>query len=80
MYKVLIQFTDGEHGTAWPLDKGGFAYAVGDVYPKDGFKPTEEHLSYLLGCENRFGKPVIEMTVPPTKPKAKKIKAEDTKE
>lgn len=60
MYKVVKAFTDGENGRAWPPDKGGFPYGVGDVYPKEGFEPSGEHISYLLGTGNNFGVPVIE--------------------
>ncbi len=45
MYEVIKAFADGENGV---LLKGGYTYAVGDNYPKNGFHATQEHTGYLL--------------------------------
>lgn len=58
MYRVLTAFVDGENGKAWPPDKGGHSYAVGDTYPKGGFEPSESHIAYLLSG-GLWKKPVI---------------------
>jgi len=52
-YKVLVSFSD---------DKDSFsAYIAGrDIYPREGYEPSEKRLEYLLGSENNFKRPVIE--------------------
>ena len=52
MYKALEYFTDN-------LDKG-YAYNVGDVYPREGYTPTEERIEELAGTDNARRRPVIE--------------------
>lgn len=52
-YKVLVSFSD---------DKDNFSvYIAGrDIYPREGYKPSEKRVEYLLGSENNFKRPVIE--------------------
>ena len=52
-YKVLVSFSD---------DKDSFSvYIAGrDIYPREGYKPSEKRVEYLLGDENNFKRPVIE--------------------
>lgn len=52
MYKVLIKFRDD-------TDKNHI-YNSGDVYPRDGAKPTKKRIDYLLSNKTSFKKPVIE--------------------
>lgn len=51
MYKVLISFAD--------LKDGKYIYEKGDVYPHEGYKPTEDRITELSGNENAFGQPII---------------------
>lgn len=84
MYKAIEYFTDN-------LDNG-FAYNVGDVYPREGYTPTEERIQELATADNVRRRPVIaeeaetvaEVTEEPAeeeapeevKPKRKRKKAE----
>ena len=52
MYKAIVEFYD--------LTDGSYKYSVGDVFPHAGFNVSEERIAFLLGNENRLGKPVIE--------------------
>lgn len=63
MYKVSIKFKD-------KLDNFHL-YNVGDVYPRDGYTPTEKRIEYLKVKHNGFNKPFIEEV------KQKKKKKED---
>lgn len=74
MYKAIVEFYD--------LTDGGRKYSVGDEYPRAGFKVTDERIAFLLGNENKLGKPVIEKTGKPEKvEKSEKVeKPELTKE
>lgn len=51
MYKAAEYFTDN-------LDNG-FAYNVGDVYPREGYTPTEERIQELATADNVRRRPVI---------------------
>lgn len=50
-YEVLISFTDS-------ADKNK-VYWTGDIYPRDGYKPSEDRIAYLSGDKNAFKAPVI---------------------
>ena len=52
MFQAIEYFTDN-------LDKG-YAYNVGDVYPREGYTPTEERIEELAGTDNARRRPVIE--------------------
>jgi hypothetical protein len=52
MYKAIINFTD--------LQDNGRAYKAGDVYPREGYTPTNKRIEELAGTANRLSKPVIE--------------------
>nr|WP_300210100.1 hypothetical protein [uncultured Anaerostipes sp.] len=62
MYKVTEYFVD--------LQDKDHPYHVGDVFPMDGMKVTEERLEELAGTENKRGIPLIEL--------AEESKAEST--
>lgn len=51
MYEAIEYFTDN-------LDKG-YAYNVGDVYPREGYTPTEDRIEELAGTDNARRRPVI---------------------
>lgn len=56
-YDVLTSFSD-DHDKA--AQAGDNVYWAGkDLYPRDGYEPTAERLTYLQGSKNKFGKPVI---------------------
>lgn len=51
-YEVLISFTDPEDGMT--------VYQAGkDRYPRPGYTPTEERLTYLQSDKNKFKQPVV---------------------
>ena len=52
MYKAIVEFYD--------LTDGGRKYSVGDTFPRADFVVPEERIAYLLGNDNKLGKPVIE--------------------
>lgn len=52
MYKAIVEFYD--------LTDGGRKYSVGDTFPRADFAVSDERIAYLLGNNNKLGKPVIE--------------------
>ena len=64
MYKVILRFAD--------LQDSSHVYEVGDAYPREGVKPTQERISELLGASNKIGAPLIEKVVEKKPAKAKK--------
>lgn len=64
MYKVIKFFTD--------LQDNGFAYNVGDIFPREGVTVTEDRLKELSGSDNKQGKPLIEKVEETPKKAAKK--------
>jgi hypothetical protein len=64
VYKVINYFTD--------LQDNGFAYNVGDTYPRNGLKVSPERIAELSGSNNKQGKPLIEEVKEPPKKKATK--------
>lgn len=52
MYKVIKFFHD--------LQDNKHAYNVGDVYPREGVKPTDDRIAELSGKDNLQGCPLIE--------------------
>lgn len=53
MCKVIKKFTD--------LQDGNHVYNVGDVYPREGYTPSEERIAELASDKNRQGTPLIEV-------------------
>lgn len=51
MYKAIEYFTD--------LQDNNFEYKVGDVYPREGYTPTDERIKELAGKKNLRGRAVI---------------------
>ncbi len=56
MYRVIRFFTD--------LHDGDHPYNVGDPFPRQGVKVTEERLAELSGSSNKQGTPLIEKFEP----------------
>lgn len=54
MYTACESFTDVTAGRR-------VGYIPGDVYPKAGVYPDEEHIEYLLSDDTSFGHPVIQL-------------------
>lgn len=52
MYKVIKYFTD--------LKDGRHAYNVGDTYPRQGVKASDERIAELSGKNNLQKEPLIE--------------------
>lgn len=50
-YRVIEYFTD--------LQDKNFAYNSGDIYPRKGYKPTEERIQALLSDNNVRKRPII---------------------
>lgn len=53
MYKVIKFFHD--------LQDKNHEYNVGDIYPREGLKPTPERIAELSGSENKQKTPLIEV-------------------
>lgn len=51
MYKVIKLFAD--------LQDNEHIYNVGDTFPRDGIKVTDERIAELSGCDNKRGVPLI---------------------
>lgn len=56
MYRVIRFFTD--------LHDGDHPYNVGDPFPRQGVKVTEERIAELSGSSNKQGTPLIEKFEP----------------
>lgn len=75
-YEVIEYFTD--------LQDNNFAYNTGDVYPRDGYKPTAERIEALSSNKNVRKHPIIKAVaeaetvaeVTEEKPKRRRKKAE----
>ncbi|MGN0378533.1 MAG: hypothetical protein ACI4EU_02985 [Butyrivibrio sp.] len=55
-YTVINFFTD--------LQDFNHPYSVGDTFPREGMKATEERIKELSGSKNRQGKPLIKADRP----------------
>lgn len=52
MYKAIRYFED--------LKDDSHVYRTGDVYPRDGYKPTKARITELSTDKNRRNKPLIQ--------------------
>lgn len=68
MYKVVKLFHD--------LKDNCHEYKVGDIFPRDGLKVTDERIAELSGCDNKQGVPLIAEEGEKT-PNFDKMKVED---
>ena len=64
--RVIKKFTD--------LQDGNHVYNVGDVYPREGYTPSEERIAELASDKNKQGTPLIEV------PASAEVEAEETVE
>lgn len=51
--QVIKKFTD--------LQDNNHVYNVGDVYPREGYTPSEERIAELASDKNKQGTPLIEV-------------------
>lgn len=66
MYKVLHDF--------YERFDDRFLYKAGDVYPREGFEPTEERLKELTGKSNKYKQAFIKKEkAAPAKPVEEKV-------
>lgn len=61
MYKVIKFFHDLEDKKETKSGTVYHAYNVGDTYPREGSKPSEERIAELAGSENKRGEPLIKL-------------------
>ena len=66
MYEVIKKFPD--------LQDGNHVYNVGDVYPREGYTPSEERIAELASDKNKQGVPLIEV------PASAEVDADETVE
>jgi hypothetical protein len=61
MYKVIAHFHDLQDTEKKTKDGPIYhEYNEGDVYPRDGYEPSQERIEELLGNHNNFHSPIIE--------------------
>lgn len=73
MYKAIVFFKD--------MKDNLFAYKPGDTFPRKGLKVDDKRIEELSTCNNRRGKPVIELVKEEPKKKAEaETKAEAVEE
>lgn len=76
MYKVIHFFHDLQDPHTTKDGTVYHAYNVGDTYPRDGYKPSDDRIKELSGRDNIRGIPLIELIEEQEKPeKAPKRKA-----
>lgn len=51
MFKVIKRFAD--------LQDNRYVYDVGDIYPREGLKPTKKRISELASNKNKLKTPLI---------------------
>lgn len=51
-YKVLEAFAD--------IQDSGHKYEIGDIYPRDGYRPTKARIQELATGANKRGRAVLE--------------------
>ena len=60
MYKVLTHFHDLQDAEKKTKDGPIYhEYNEGDIYPRDGYKPSQERIEELSGVDNNFRAPII---------------------
>ena len=75
MYKVIHFFHDLQDSHTTKDGTVYHAYNVGDTYPRDGYKPSEDRIKELSGRDNIRGIPLIEEQEKAPKRKAKSEEA-----
>ena len=79
MYKVIRSFHDLQDSVATKNGAVYHAYSVGDTYPRDGYKATEDRIAELAGPDNAQGTPLIESVAEPHAAAEPKAAAEKRK-
>lgn len=51
MYEVIVAFSDAKDNNR--------TYLKGDKYPRDGYKPDDERIEFLMSDKTALGVPVI---------------------
>lgn len=80
MYKVTHFFHDLQDSHTTKDGAVYHAYNVGDTYPRDGYKPSEDRIKELSGRDNIRGIPLIEEQEKAPKRKAKPEEAAEAPE
>lgn len=80
MYKVTHFFHDLQDSHTTKDGTVYHAYNVGDTYPRDGYKPSEDRIKELSGRGNIRGIPLIEEQEKAPKRKAKPEEAAEAPE
>ena len=80
MYKVTHFFHDLQESHTTKDGTVYHAYNVGDTYPRDGYKPSEDRIKELSGRDNIRGIPLIEEQDKAPKRKAKPEEAAEAPE
>ena len=80
MYKVTHFFHDLQDSHTTKDGTVYHAYNVGDTYPRDGYKPSEDRIKELSGRDNIRGIPLIEEQEKAPKRKAKSEETADAPE
>lgn len=75
MYKVTHFFHDLQDSHTTKDGTVYHAYNVGDTYPRDGYKPSDDRIKELSGRDNIRGIPLIEEQEKAPKRKAKSEEA-----
>lgn len=60
MYKVIKKFHDLQDVTKTKSGNIYHEYNVGDIFPRNGMKVSEDRLKELAGKDNQQGVPLIE--------------------
>lgn len=76
MYKVVQFFHDLQDYTTTKNGTVYHAYNVGDTYPRDGYKPSEDRIKELSGKDNIRGVTLIELVEEQEKPVEEQEKPE----
>lgn len=79
MYKVTHFFYDLQDSHTTKDGTVYHAYNVGDTYPRDGYKPSDERIKELSGRDNIRGIPVIEEQEKPVEEQEKPEKSNKRK-
>ena len=80
MYKVTHFFHDLQDSHTTKDGTVYHAYNVGDTYPRDGYKPSDDRIKELSGRDNIRGVPLIEEQEKAPKRKAKPEEAAEAPE
>lgn len=79
MYKVIAHFHDLQDAEKKTKDGPIYhEYNEGDIYPRDGYTPSEGRIEELSGVDNNFHAPIIASDEPADPPADPPAEAEET--